>query len=402
MTLMETLRVAWEALGANKMRSALTMLGIIIGVGSVIAIFAMGRGTEMSVRGELSNIGSGVFVIMVGSNQAGGGSARIEPFTQADVHNIETLLPEVEMVNVSASMGAQVRAGKETMNANIQGANANTLEFNNDKLSEGRFFTKVEEEAGARVVVLGQGAVTRLFGEGAHAIGKTISINGYTFDVIGVREKPTGIMANLASSLGENDSVFMVPIAFVRRVTGNSNIWQVVVKAKPGADPASVMKDAIALVERNHKGAAFMGQTFDSVLSTISTVMTIITGVLSAVAGISLLVGGVGIMNIMLVSVTERTREIGLRKAIGASFRDIMTQFLIESIMLSLIGGAIGVGLAAIPVYFVGRWLHIPLLLDWMSVSLALGFSVMVGVIFGVYPASKAARLDPIDALRYE
>ena len=402
MTLLESLRVAWEALGNNKLRSILTMLGIIIGVGSVIAIFAMGRGTEMAVRGELESIGSGQFVLIAGGIEPGTQNARREPFTDADLKNIETLLPDVEMISTAVSMSAQAKAGKETQQIRVDGVNANYMAFSGDKLAEGRWFTETEDDAGARVVILGQDAVKRLFGEGARAVGRSITIAGYPFDVIGVREKPTGMLANMASAMGEGDNTYMVPIAFVRRVTGNPYTWQVSVKAKQGANPGEVMKDAIALVERNHRGAKFSGQTFDSVLGTISSVMSIITGVLSAVAGISLLVGGVGIMNIMLVSVTERTREIGLRKAIGASYKDILTQFLIEAIMLSLIGGAIGIVLAAIPVYFVGRWLKIDLLLDWMSVTLALGFSVGVGVLFGVYPASKAARLDPIEALRYE
>jgi putative ABC transport system permease protein len=404
MSLLESLRVAIEALGANKLRSVLTMLGIIIGVGSVIAIFAMGRGTEMAVRGELESIGSGQFVLVAGYYGPNTGETyRIEPFTEQDVRNLQTLLPDVEMVSTQAQGSMQVKAGKQTYTGQVIGVSANFPDFNNEKLSEGRWFSKTEEEAGARVVILGKGAIKRLFGEDAtNVVGRTVSINGYPFDVIGVREPPTGLLANLSASMGETDNILIVPVTWVRRVTGQKDIWQVQVKVKPSANPTQVMNDAVALVEKIHKGAKYTGQTFESVLGAISNVMAIITGVLSAVAGISLLVGGVGIMNIMLVSVTERTREIGLRKAIGATYRDIMTQFLIESVMLSLIGGAIGVVLAAIPTYFVGRWLKIDLLLDWISVTLAIAFSVGVGVIFGVYPASKAARLDPIDALRYE
>ena len=404
MSLLESLRVAVEALGANKLRSVLTMLGIIIGVGSVIAIFAMGRGTEMAVRGELESIGSGQFVMVAGYYGPNTGETyRIEPFTEQDLRNLETLLPDVEGVSTQANANMQVKAGKQAYTGQVIGVSANFPDFNSEKLSEGRWFSKTEESAGARVVILGKGAVKRLYGEDArNVVGRSISINGYPFDVIGVREPPTGLLANLSASMGETDNVYIVPVTWVRRVTGQKDIWQVTVKVKPNANPTQVMNDAVALVEKIHKGAKYTGQTFESVLGAISNVMAIITGVLSAVAGISLLVGGVGIMNIMLVSVTERTREIGLRKAIGATYRDIMIQFLIESVMLSLIGGAIGVVLAAIPTYFVGRWLKIDLLLDWISVTLAIAFSVGVGVIFGVYPASKAARLDPIDALRYE
>ncbi|MDF2627795.1 MAG: transporter permease protein [Symbiobacteriaceae bacterium] len=403
MTLLESLRVSLEALLNNKLRSVLTMLGIIIGVGSVIAIVAMGRGTEAAVRGELESIGSGVFVVVAGGvDPATGQPGRAEPFTATDLRNLETLLPDVEMVNTSVNMGATVKAGTRTMQAAAQGVPANNLEFNQDKLSDGRWFTEAEEASGARVAVLGQGAVKQLFGEGAAAVGRSLSINGYPFAVIGVREAPTGLLANMGGNLGTGDTAVFVPITFVRRVMGDPPVTMAQVKVKPEANPSEVMADAIALLERSHKGAMFTGQTFDSFLSAISSVMGIITGVLSAVAGISLLVGGVGIMNIMLVSVTERTREIGLRKAIGASYRDIMVQFLIEAVMLSLIGGAIGILLASVPVFFVGRWLKIDLLLDVTSVGLALGFSVGVGVLFGVYPASKAARLDPIEALRYE
>ncbi|HYG57754.1 MAG TPA: ABC transporter permease [Symbiobacteriaceae bacterium] len=403
MSIVETLRVAWEALGANKMRSALTMLGIIIGVGSVIAIFAMGRGTEMAVRGELAAIGSGQVVLQAGGFTPETQGRRVEPFTDTDLKNLETLLPDVEMINVYQNTGMLIRSGKQTFNAGVFGVSENWVVFNGSKLTEGRWFSKAEADAGARVVVLGHGAAKRLWGEGVkNVVGRSLSINGYPFEVVGVEEKPTGLLANMATSMGDAGNNYYVPLAWVKRVTGNPYTWSVYLKVKDGANAQAVLDDAVALVERNHKGAVYSGMTFDQYMNTIGAVMTIITGVLSAVAGISLLVGGVGIMNIMLVSVTERTREIGLRKAIGASYRDILYQFLIEAVVLSLIGGAIGVVLAAIPTYFVGRWLKISLLPDLMSVTLAIGFSIAVGVLFGVYPASKAARLDPIDALRYE
>jgi len=399
MTLLETLRVAWEALGANKMRSVLTMLGIIIGVGSVIAIFAIGRGTGAAVRGELQGLGSGQIILFAGSMGPGAANQRIEHFTEKDLEALETLLPDVEAAVIQPSLNASVKYERETDSAYMTGQYAKSQIAFDIKIAQGRWITKAEEVNGARVVVLGSGSAKKLFGEGTNPVGKSVSINGYSFDVIGVTEKPTGMLVSLA---GAEDTSYYVPVGLVLRQMPNLRIGQVMLKAKAGTDTAQVVKDAVALMERNHNGAAFTGQSFDQYLDVITTVLNIVTGVLSAVAGISLVVGGVGIMNIMLVSVTERTREIGIRKAIGASYSDILVQFLIEAVLLSLMGGLVGVVLAAVPVYFVGKWLDISLLLDWMSVTLALGFSAGVGVIFGVYPASKAARLDPIEALRYE
>lgn len=400
MNFFETLSVAWDALKANKMRSLLTMLGIIIGVGSVVAIFAMGQGANAAITGELEGFGSGLGVLSAGRPGPNRESQRTEPFTEKDVRDLETLMPEIESAVYTQYLPATVKYERETENATIQGQFARAEQVFGVKIDKGRWFGESEDANGARVVVLGSGSAKKLFGEEVNPVGKVVSINGLSFDVIGVTEKPTGMLASLA---GADDTSYYVPIGFTKRQVGpRQPINQVMIKSSDGADSKAVMADAVALVERNHPGVKFSGDSFDQFLEVVTTVLNVVTGVLSAVAGISLVVGGVGIMNIMLVSVTERTREIGIRKAIGASYSDILTQFLIEAVLLSLIGGAVGVLLAAGPVYAVGHFLKISLLLDWKSVTLALGFSAGVGIIFGVYPASKAARLDPIDALRYE
>jgi putative ABC transport system permease protein len=400
MSIMETLRVAWEALVANKLRSALTMLGIIIGVGSVIAVIAIGRGTQAAVVGELEGFGRGVFELFPGSGVPGQALDRVELFEDRDVQMIKGLLPDVEDVSGFNQIGAEIRYENKVLTAAVSGANAATRRMFNLKIREGRWFSEAEETGAARVVVLGADSIKKLFGdENARAVGKRITINGLPFDVIGTLEKDTGMLTRLFS---QEDANYYVPITFLQRATGRSQLMALIVKAKPGADTDTVMRDAIALMERAHRGAKYNGFSFAQVTSSVTAVTTILTGVVAAIAGISLVVGGVGIMNIMLVSVTERTREIGLRKAIGATYRDIMIQFLIEAVVICLFGGAIGVALASLPVWLVGRALQIPLLVDWTAIALALGFSVGVGVLFGVYPASKAARLDPIEALRYE
>jgi putative ABC transport system permease protein len=399
MTMLESLRVALEALAVNKMRSLLTMLGIIIGVGSVIAIVAIGNGTSTAVKSELQGLGSGQVVMMAGKPGPNSSSQRIEPFTDRDIRNMEQLLPDVRGSATFLNVIGQVRYGRASVQAGVQGHAANGVDLFGMKVAEGRWFSRAEVDSSAHVVILGFNAVTKLMGENVKPIGRSIAINGYPFEVIGVTEKSTGA---LASAFGSQDDSYYVPITFLRRLLGNPSIYQVILKVREGANSDQVIKDAVALVERNHKGAQYSGQSFDQIVGVIAGVLAIVTGVMSAVAGISLIVGGVGIMNIMLVSVTERTREIGVRKAIGATYRDILVQFLMEAIMISLIGGGIGILLAAGPVWAVGHWLKIPLLLDWKSITVALGFSIGVGVIFGVYPASKAARLDPIEALRYE
>jgi putative ABC transport system permease protein len=400
MTLLESLRTAWEALAANKLRSLLTMLGIIIGVGSVIAIIAIGRGTSAAVSSELEGFGAGLFQVMPRPPGPNDREARYEPLTEADVKLVLDLLPDVQGHLVQLGMGATLKWGRNSVQTGVMGTSANAPELLNLKLAEGRWFTKEEEASAARVLVLGADSVEQLMEKGRSPIGERVMVNGYPYTVIGVMAKDTGLLTRL---FNQQDNAYYVPLTVVQAKIGHvRDLGGLLLKAKPGADPEVVKNDVIALLEHVHKGARYNGFTFAQAVDAVNSVTGIITSVMAAIAGISLLVGGVGIMNIMLVSVTERTREIGIRKAIGATYGNILLQFLIESVLISVIGGLIGVGLAMIPTLIVGRLLQIDLLVDLASIALALGFSAGVGILFGVYPASKAARLDPIEALRYE
>ncbi|MFO7172466.1 MAG: ABC transporter permease [Bacillota bacterium] len=398
MNLWENLRLAWEALMSNRLRAALTMLGIIIGVGSVIAIIAIGRGTRAAVIGEIQSLGGNLISIF--PMQPSGSEGRFEMLNEDDLDRLPLVVPEIREVMTQDLLRTEVRHGAKRRRADLVGLSAGYAEAYRMTISPGRWFTREEDAAGARVAVIGSKVAEDLFGS-EDPIGKAIYAAGYPFTVIGVVQPDTGLLARAFGGFGLEQMV-MAPGTTVRRITGTRDIFTVDVVVKDGADLDQVVQDIKAYLKAAHPNGEFGVLSTQQITQALSSVTGILTGVIGAIAAISLVVGGVGIMNIMLVSVTERTREIGVRKAIGARRSDILWQFLIEAVVISVSGGLIGTALAQVPVWLVGRALDIPLSITWDAVALAVGFSVLVGVIFGVYPASKAAALDPIEALRYE
>ncbi|AFM43224.1 ABC-type antimicrobial peptide transport system, permease component [Desulfosporosinus acidiphilus SJ4] len=405
MNFLESIRVSLRALRANKLRSALTMLGMIIGVAAVIAMVGIGNGATASITSQIQGLGSNLLTISSGQSNAGGvrgGFGSSDTLKMTDVSKIQTGAL-VKAVAPVAQTNAQVVFGSGNTSTTIMGTNQDYQEIKNVTMATGRFITSDDVDKGARVAVLGPTVVTDLFGDAnASVIGKVIKINNVPFQVIGVTTATgsTGFMSS--------DDMITAPISTIQeRLLGKKTVRNILVSAT-SADQMQAAQDQItAELEKAHKIQAGQADDFSiqnqaDMLQTMTGVTQTLTMLLGGIAGISLLVGGIGIMNIMLVSVTERTREIGIRKAIGAKGLDIMMQFLIEAVVLSILGGGIGIVLGFGGSTLAGKALKMSTSISPMSVLVAFGFSAAIGIIFGVFPARKAAAMDPIDALRYE
>jgi putative ABC transport system permease protein len=421
MNVYESIRVALQGLAANKLRSSLTMLGIVIGVGAVIALLALGEGTQAAITEEIQGIGSNLIYITPGSEEGHGpGATRsvADTLTLADAEaiaapgNLSTgsgqRVPGVLAVAPEFNNSADVVYGSESVNATITGTTPDYPLVRSSSPEIGEFFTEQHNTTMARVAVLGHQTAEDLFG-GSDPLERTIKINRVHFRVIGVMEEKGGGMG------GSVDNAVFIPIStaqrklFGGRATSGTS-WKVssINVALVSEETMDAATDEITLLLRQqHKiqpgdDDDFSVMSQEDILSMAEQITGILTIFLGAIAAISLLVGGIGIMNIMLVSVTERTREIGIRKAVGAKRRDILMQFLVEAVVLSVIGGLLGILLGAGIAILVEQSGLMTTIVSTESVLLATGFSVAVGLFFGIYPSMRAARLHPIEALRYE
>ena len=393
--------LALRALERNVLRSALTILGIVIGVGAVIAMVTLGNGTSAKVLSGISNLGSNLLEVMPGQMSRGGAFGAARMFTAADVAAIAEQVPGVQTVAPITSRQILAVAGASNWNTQLIGTDNGYFDALQRPFAVGRPFSDSELRSGGAVCVLGKTAGDRLFGD-TDALGQTLRLQRVACRVVGV-------LAEKGNTLGQNqDDMILMPLhTFQRRVSGNTDVLAVLLSAAEGVSTARVKHDIELLLRERRRIQGWQEDDF-SVLDvsqlgeTFASTTTLLTGFLAAVAAVSLLVGGIGIMNIMLVSVTERTREIGIRLAIGALRNQVLAQFLVESVVLSLIGGVIGVAVGLSIAGVATRYLDVPFLLDPTIVALAFGFSAAVGVVFGFFPARRAANLDPIEALRHE
>jgi putative ABC transport system permease protein len=417
MTFWQAIFEALESLNGNKLRSGLTVLGIVIGVAAVIAMLAVGNGAQASITGSISSIGTNLLFVFSGSPDSQGGpgirrSGKNErPLTMSDANAIADRLaaPSVEMVAPTLEGNGSLTFSSENITTNISGVTPEYFSVRNLSMAEGEFINQEQILGRMSVVVLGPDAATSLFGHSDGVVGETIRIEGQPFRVIGV------LVARGGGAFGSEDNSAYIPFTtaqarLIKRGT-RDQVDVIYVQAVSAEAVPQAMQEISDIIRQRHRTpvgvddfTVFTQQDFLSIFSQITGVLTIFLG---GIAGISLLVGGIGIMNIMLVSVTERTKEIGLRKALGARKRDILLQFLTESSLLSLIGGIIGIMFGWLIAFIIGKIAtatgnNFTPIVGVDAIMLSTGFSAAIGLFFGIYPASRAANLEPVEALRYE
>lgn len=401
----ECFLMAFTALYANKLRSLLTMLGIIIGVGAVIAMVSVGMGIRSNVQESIASLGSNMLIISPGSsNRSGprGAAGSKTNLKYEDAKAIESKVKYIDYVSPMASGNYQIVNGNQNWNTSVQGVTPGYLDIKSLSVQSGSFISQDNMNKRDRVAVIGATVAENLFGT-ENPVGKKIRVNNQPFRVIGLLESKG------QSSMGQDqDDVVIIPLTTAQeRVLGITYVNAINVQVSDAKYMDQVQEDIETLLRQRHKITAgkeddFHVRNLTSLMETMTQTTTMITLLLGSVAGISLIVGGIGIMNIMMVSVTERTREIGIRKALGATFSNIMMQFLIESVVIGVIGGIIGIFIGCGLSMAIASFGGFTTVITWAPIVVSFTFSVGIGLLFGILPARKAARLDPIDALRYE
>lgn len=405
-------KIAIRAIAANKMRSFLTALGIIIGIAAVITMLAIGQGSKASIKANIAEMGSNMIMISPGADMRGGvrqDASSMETLKQADYQSIKEDCNYISAISPTVNSSGQWIYGNNNTQSSIYGVNQDYLSIRQLKVADGEMFTDTDIKAAAKVCILGQTVVDYLFPDGSDPIGKVVRFNSIPFRVIGVLQKKG------YNSMGmDQDDLVLAPYTTVmKRILAQTYLGGIVCSAITEEASQPAQNQISEILRRNHKlkdatetteadEDDFNIRSQEEISSMMNSTMSTITILLGSVAGISLLVGGIGIMNIMYVSVTERTREIGLRMSVGARGIDILNQFLIEAILLSVTGGIIGVILGVSLSLSLNAFLHIATQIEPWSIIMSFAVCTFTGVFFGWYPAKKAARLDPIEAIRYE